>query len=243
MRRREFIAGHGNALASMSVWQCPTRAQQGKPPVVGYLNLLSPEGAAFRQGLSETGFIVGSNIEIEYRWAEGQYERSEALAVDLVRRNVSVICTNGPVGTRAAAATSASIPIVFTMGEDPLKEGIVRSLNRPGGNVTGFTDFSKQLAAKRLGLMHDTSPRATAFAMLVNPTHPDADAETKGARAAADALGLQLRVLTVLTALDLEGALASMAGYGVEALIVNPDPLFTSQREQLVTGGRLRQTQ
>jgi putative ABC transport system substrate-binding protein len=147
---------------------------------------------------------------------------------------VAVIFANGPVGVRAAKAGTATIPIVFTMGEDPIKEGVVESLSRPGGNVTGFSDFSNQLATKRLGLLRDTVPTAAVFAVLVNPTHPNAESEAKDAQAAAETLGRELRVLTASTEPDLERAFAAMVLQGVGALFVTTDPFLSNQHEQLV---------
>jgi putative ABC transport system substrate-binding protein len=237
MRRRAFIAGLGAAAA----WPTATRAQQPAIPVVGYLSLLAPESAtgvthtaAFRTGLSETGYVEGRNVTIEYRWAESQYDRYPTLVADLIRRRVAVIFANGPVGVRAAKAATATIPIVFTMGEDPIKEGVVESLSRPGGNFTGFSDFSNQLATKRLGLLRDTVPKAAVFAVLVNPTHPNAEPEAKDAQAAAETLGRELRVLTARTEPDLERAFAAMVLQGVGALFVTTDPFLSNQHEQLV---------
>jgi putative ABC transport system substrate-binding protein len=239
MRRRDFIAGLA-AAASSATSPRAARAQQPAVPVIGYLGLNSPGGAAplvaaFREGLNATGFVEGRNVAIEFRWAEGQFDRLPALAGELVRRQVTVIFTNsGPTGIRAATARAATIPIVFTMGEDPVKEGLVASLNRPGGNITGFVNFANQLDAKKLSLLHDAVPKAAVFAFLVNPTHPNAEAATKDAQAAAQALGRELRVLTASTERAVETAFAAMVQQRVGALSVSRDPLFNDQREQLV---------
>jgi len=237
MRRREFIAGLAGAAV---VWPLAAWAQQQALPVVGYLNLLGSEGlgavtaAAFRKGLSETGYIVGRNVAIEYRWVAGQYDRYPALAADLVRRGVAVIFANGPPGVRAAQAATATIPIVFTMGEDPVKEGIVASLNRPGGNVTGFSDFDNQLAGKRLSLLRHAVPKAAVFGLLVNPTNPNAESDIKDAQAAADALAWELRVLTASTERELEAAFVAMVREKVGALLVVVDIFFIDHRDQII---------
>jgi putative ABC transport system substrate-binding protein len=178
LRRREFIALLGGAAA----WPVVARAQQAGMPVVGVLSISSLGGDAlyvggFRQGLSEMGFVEGRNVAIEYRFAEGQLDRMPAFAADLVRRRVAVIFANSPPAVRAVKAETAAIPIVFSMGEDPIKEGIVSSLARPDGNVTGFSTFTNQLFAKRLGLLSDTASTPAPFALLVNPDNPNAEAD------------------------------------------------------------------
>jgi putative ABC transport system substrate-binding protein len=236
MRRRSFLTLLGGAAAA---WPVRVMAQQPAMPVVGYLGPGWPEPsasdvAAFRRGLSESSYVEGRNVAIEYRWAEGQNDRLPALAADLVRRQVAVIHARGPAAVRAARAASASIPIVFGMGEDPVKEGVVASLNRPGGNVTGFTDFANQLAGKRQGLLREIVPKAAVFALLVNPTNPNAVPDTKDVQAAANAIGRELRVLAASTDRDLETAFAAMVQQRVGGLIVNIDQFFTSRLEQLV---------
>jgi len=234
MRRREFIAGLGAAAA----WPLAARAQQPAMPVVGYLGLGSPAAqassvAGVRKGLSETGYVEGRNVAIEFRWAESQFERFPALAADLVSRRVAVIFTSSPSAVRAARAASPTMPIVFIMGEDPVKEGLVASLNRPGGHVTGISDFANQLAGKLLGLLRDTVPKAAVFALLVNPTHPNAESDTRDAQAAANVLGRELRVLSAATEREFETAFAAMARLRVGGLLVNTDPFFNERREQL----------
>jgi putative tryptophan/tyrosine transport system substrate-binding protein len=212
MRRRNFIQGS----AAFAAWPRAVRAQQPAIPVIGYLGLSSSEGqksfvSGFRKGLSETGYVEGRNVVIEFRWAENQFDRFPALAADLVHRGVSVIFAYSPSAARAAKAETADIPIVFLMGEDPIKEGLVATLNRPGGNVTGVCDFGNQLAGKRLGLLRDTVPKIAVFALLVRPSHPNVESDTRDTRAAASALGVELRVLTADTEPDLERAFAAMA--------------------------------
>jgi putative ABC transport system substrate-binding protein len=191
LRRRQFITLLGGAAAA---WPLAARAQQPKMPVVGFLTTASPGPvppmvtSAFIQALNENGYVKGRNVAFEYRWAEGQFDRLPALAVDLVRRRVAVIFAGTPPAVRAVKAATATIPIVFTMGEDPVKEGIVASLNRPGGNVTGFTNFSNQLVPKRLELLREILPKAKVLGLLVNPTNPNADPDTNDVQSAANAL-------------------------------------------------------
>jgi putative ABC transport system substrate-binding protein len=235
MRRREFIT----LVGGVATWPLAARAQQPALPLIGYLGISSPGAAAsivagFRRGLNRTGFVEGRNVEIEFRWAESQFDRLPSLAAELVRRQVAVIFTNsGPAGVRAAMAETAIIPIVFTMGEDPVKERLVAGLNRPGGNVTGFINFQNQLDAKKLALLNDTVPKAAVLAFLVNPTHPNAEAATKDAQAAARALGRELLVLTADSERAIETAFAAMVQQRVGALSVSRDPFFSGQREQL----------
>src|SRR5215475_575915 len=236
MKRREFITLLGGAAVA---WPLAARAQQTAMPVIGYLGLSSPEGqatfvAGFRKGLSETGYVEGRNVAIEFRWAENQWDGFPALAADLVRRRVSVIFAYSPAAARAARAETANIPIVFLMGEDPIKEGLVANLNRPGGNVTGVCDFGNQLAGKRLGLLRDTVPKVAVFALLVRPSHPNVESDTRDTQAAAYALGVELRVLTVDAERDFETAFAAIGRLQIGALSVNLDPFFEERRELLV---------
>jgi len=222
MNKREFITLLGGTTAA---WPLAARAQQTSMPVIGYLGLSSSEGqkafvAGFQKGLSETGYVEGRNVAIEFRWAENQWDRFPALAADLVRRRVSVIFAYSPAAARAARAETANIPIVFLMGEDPIKEGLVANLNRPGGNVTGVCDFGNQLAGKRLGLLRDTLPKVAVFALLVRPSHPNVESDTRDTQAAASALGVELRVLTVDAERDFETAFAAIARLQVGALSV-----------------------
>ena len=211
MRRREFIAGLG-AAASPPLWPVAARAQQPALPLVGIVDNAGVEGgtepptplrqqalAAFRRGLNETGYIEGRNVAIEYHTVGTQFDRVSGLAADLLRRRVAVIFAIGPPVVREIRAQSMTIPIVFYVGEDPVKEGLVASLNRPGGNTTGATDFSNQLFAKRLQLLREVVPKAKVFAFLVDPNNPNAEPDAKDVQAAAAVLGVELRVLTART--------------------------------------------
>jgi putative ABC transport system substrate-binding protein len=232
LKRREFITLLGGAVG----WPLAAGAQQPAMPVVGFLSLGLPEAPAeLRHGLAEAGYVEGRNLTIEFRGAQNEATRLPELAADLVRHRVAVIVAGSPPAARAAKAATATIPIVFSMGEDPVKEGIVANLNRPGGNVTGFTTFSNQLAGKRLGLLHDAVPQAAVLGLLVNPTNQNAGPDTKDAQAAADALGRELRVLTASTERDFETAFAAMIQQRVGALMVGIDPFFRTRPKQLVT--------
>ena len=235
VHRRDFITILGGAAAA---WPLAARAQQQALPVIGYLGLSTPEAqasttAGLRKGLGEVGYVESRNAAIEFLWAESQFERFPALAVDLVRRGVNVIFTSSPSAVRAIMAASATTPVVFIMGEDPVAEGLVPSLNRPGGNVTGISDFSNRLAGKRLGLLRDTVPKGTLFAALVRSSHPNAASDIKDVQAAAHAVGLDLRVLTADNEHEIDMAFATMSQLRVGALFVNIDPFFTERREQL----------
>jgi putative ABC transport system substrate-binding protein len=237
MRRRDFITLIGGVPSML--WPLAARAQQPATPVIGYLGLSSPEAqastvAGFRKGLTEAGYVEDHNVTIEFRWAESHFDRFPALAADLVRRRVGVIFANSPAAVRAAKAASATIPIVFLMGEDPVKEGLVPSLNRPGANVTGVSDFANQLAGKRLSLLRDTVPKATVYAFLVRPSNPNAESDAMDAMAAARGLGLDLRVLRADNEREIDAAFATMAQLVVGALFVNIDPFFVDRHEQLV---------
>ena len=235
MRRREFIAGLGGAAA----WPLVSRAQQIAIPVVGFVANVSPGAkvpqiAGFRQGLNQRGYAEGRNVAIEYRWADGHFDRLPAMAADLVRRDVAAIFVNGAAGVHAVETETTTIPVVFAIGEDPVKEGLVKSLNRPGGNVTGFTNFQNQLGSKKLSLLREAVPKATMLALLVNPTNPNAEPDTKDLQAAAGSLRWRLEVYPAATERDFEPAFAAMARLGADALYVNTDPLFQDRREQIV---------
>ena len=221
-----------------SGWPLAARAQQSAMRVVGFLhpgsaNANELEVSGFRQGLKETGFVESHNVAIEYRWTDGQFDRFPALAIELVRRSVDVIFAVSPPAVLAIKAQTATIPVVFSIGEDPVNEGLVPSFNRPGGNVTGFSNFGNQLFAKKLGLLHDTVTKAAVFGLLVNPTNPNAEPDTHDAQAAAGALGLELRVFTASTEGELEPAFAAMARLRVGGLLVNVDGLFISRRGRI----------
>jgi putative ABC transport system substrate-binding protein len=237
MRRREFITLLGGAAAT---WPLAARAQNPAMPVIGFLDSGEPAGmeanlTGFRRGLSETSYTEGQNLAIDYRWAEGHLDRLPALAADLVRRPVAVIAatrTSAP-GLAAKAATS-TIPIVFQTGSDPVKDGLVASLNRPGGNVTGASRLSTDLIPKRLGLMAELVPKMTAIALLVNPAGHQSVAQVHEMQEPTRALGLQLHVVNASTEHELDTAFAAIVQSGADALIVAINPLFIARREQIV---------
>ena len=216
------------------------RAQQ-PVPVIGYLSTGSPEPddfrlTAFRQGLTETGYVEGQNVAIEYRWAPGQYDRLPALAADLVRRQVTVIAAAGIPPTFAAKAATSRIPIAFLAGVDAVEFGLIASLNRPGGNITGVAILTAELAAKRLELLHELVPSAAVIALLVNPTDPAAtDSEIRHLQDAVRSLGLQLHILPASKSSEIDSAFKTLVELHADALIVSTDPLFTNQRAQIVT--------
>jgi putative tryptophan/tyrosine transport system substrate-binding protein len=240
MNRRNLLSLLGGA----AVLPVAARAQQAGPmPVVGYLAGLSAAddqftdgrfAGAFRQGLSEAGYLEGRNVAIEYRWAEGQFDRLPALAADLVGRRVSVIVAGGLRAALVAKAATATIPIVFQVGSDPVEVGLVSSLNRPGGNLTGISNLNVELGSKRLELLHELVPTATTIALLVNPTNPViADALSKDLQAAADPLGLQIHVLHASTERDFTTVFAAIVQRKAGALVIATDPFFISRSEQL----------
>jgi ABC-type uncharacterized transport system substrate-binding protein len=236
MKRRTFIT----LLGGTAAWPLVAQAQQPTMPVIGYLGSGSPASfaqmtAAFREGLKEIGFVEGQNVTIDYRWADGQYDRLPALAADLAQRGVAVIfASGGAAPTRAAKAATATIPIVFTTAYDPVTLGLVGSISRPEGNVTGVTFFAGSLGAKRVELLRELLPKATMIVMLANPSNPVADAEMKEVQSAAKALGVQLQVLTGSTERDIDAVFASFAQHRPDALFVHPDPFFTSRSHQIV---------
>ena len=238
MRRRNFIALLAGATAT---WPLAARAQQPAMPVIGFLNPTSPDGYAerlrgFRQGLKETGYVEGENVAIEYRWAENQLDRLPALAAELVRRRVAVIATNGGAAAAfAAKAATTTIPIVFMAGEDPVKLGLVASLARPGGNLTGVNLVISELTAKRLGLLRELVPGAARVAVLVNSANT-ANAETtlRDVEPPARSMGLQIQILKASTSREIEAAFATFVRERPDALFVGNDAFLTSRRVQLV---------
>ena len=231
MRRREFITLVGGTAAA---WPFVGRAQQPAMPVIGFLNGASPKAyernvAGFLQGLKQAGYIEGQNVAIEYRWAEGQYDRLPGLAADLVRRHVAVIAANTPAVPAAKAATTM-IPIVFLSGDDPVEHGLVKTLNRPGGNLTGVSTFASALGSKQLGVFGELVPTAKSIAALVNPTNPNSEAYARGIQEAARNLGRQIYILNASTETEIDKAFQG----GADALIVAPDTFFINQIDQLV---------
>jgi putative tryptophan/tyrosine transport system substrate-binding protein len=233
VKRRDFSTLLGGAAA----WPLAARAQQPAVPVIGFLSGRSPSDlvAAFRQGLSDSSLVEGQNVAIEYRWAEGQYDRLPAMAADLVARQVAVIATTGGTASALAAkSATATIPIVFNVTEDPVKAGLVASLNRPGGNATGVTSLSAALDAKRLSLLHDAIPEIRVFAVLLNPDDPAAEAETREIESAARSSGHRLVVLNAHQESEIDAAFTILAQQRPVALIVIAEPFFITRREKIV---------
>ena len=234
VRRREVIALFGGAAS----WPLVARAQQPAMPVIGFLSSATPDGfapmaAAFRQGLSETGFVEGRNAAIEYRWAEGHTDRLPALAADLVRRQVAVIAAAGASSSLAAKAATTAIPIVFSAAIDPVAVGLVASLSRPAGNVTGVTNLGVELLQKQVEMLHEVVPTAITVAGLVNPTFPGSEAQARDLQAAARKLGLELHVVYASSERDLDTAFETMVRLGATALVIGVDPYFLSRRDQI----------
>jgi putative tryptophan/tyrosine transport system substrate-binding protein len=236
VKRREFITLLGGAAA----WPLEARAQQPALPVIGYLDVTSASErtyivAAFRQGLTEVGYVEGHNVAIEYRWADGDYARLSEMAAELVRRQVSLIVTSGAAaGALAAKNATSAIPIVFAVGQDPVKLGLVESLARPGGNATGVNFLTNELVAKRLGLLRELVPNAARVAVLVNPSDVIADRIVGDAQAAAQAAGLELVLLNASTSREIDAAFATLAQERANALFVGPGAFFNARRIQLV---------
>jgi putative tryptophan/tyrosine transport system substrate-binding protein len=232
VKRRAFIAG----LSVAAAWPLVAQAQQDVP-VIGFLNGASPDGyapivAAFHKGLSETGYAEGRNLLVEYRWAKGHYDGLPALAADLVHRKVTVIAANTPAAPVAKAATT-DIPIVFVTANDPVASGLVASLSRPGGNLTGVALLNVEIAAKRLELLHELVPNANVVAVLINPGNPNAESQTRDLRAAAHTLGLQLHVLNASSEQDFDKAFAMLAELRAGALVIGADAFFVDQSKHL----------
>jgi putative ABC transport system substrate-binding protein len=237
LRRRAFITLLGGAVA----WPLAARAQQPPMPLVGFMNINSVENvpdlvAAFRQGLKETGFVEGQNVAVEYRWAQGHYDRFPEFAAEFVRRQVAVIAaTGGEPSPQSAKAATRTIPIVFTANGDPISEGLVASLRQPGGNVTGITAFGAAAVTKRVQLMHQLVPQVTTVAFLMNPNHPSGEIEMSDAQTAARSLGRGMLVLRARNEPELEAAFTTMAQQQIGALVVASDPFFYSQRGELAS--------
>jgi putative ABC transport system substrate-binding protein len=237
IRRREFITLLGGASVA---WPLAARAQQPAMPVVGFLEIQSAKGwdpyvGAFRQGLREAGFVEGRNVTIEYRWAENQDDRLPALAADLVRRQVAVIAVPGGLpAAQAAKALTTTIPIVFQAGADPVRQGLVASLNRPGGNITGFSNITPELAAKRLGLLHELVPNVTIVATLIIPSGLNYEVTRRDLQEAGRALGLQLVFQNVSSDSDIDAAFATLVNQQAGAVLMNDGILFNNRREKLV---------
>jgi putative ABC transport system substrate-binding protein len=239
MKRREFITFLGGAAFG---WPLAAHAQQPALPVVGFLRDGSADAdvryvAAFRKGLSETGYVEGQNVTVEYHWLEGQYDRLPALMADLVRRQVAVIATPGATSVALAAKTAtATIPIIFSVGENPVQLGLVESLARPGGNATGVNNFTAEVVAKRLRLLHDLMPKAVHIAVLLNPGNASiAESTLRQVQQAAPTIGLQIQILNAKTIGEIDAAFATFAHERPDALFVVPDAFFTSRRVQFAT--------
>ena len=238
MRRGEFITLLGGAAVA---WPLAARAQQPTMPVVGFIHILSPENVphfvpAFRQGLKEAGFVEGQNIAVEYRWAHGQYDRMPELAADLVSRQVAVIAAlGGEPSPQIVAAATRTIPIVFASNGDPVREGLVASLNRPGGNATGVTIFGTAAVAKRMQLLQEVAPQATVIGFLMNPTNPNGNSEMKAAQTAASSLGKELLVLRASSEGEIDAAFAIMVQQRGGALLGATDTFLFGRRDKIVS--------
>jgi ABC-type uncharacterized transport system substrate-binding protein len=236
VRRREFIVSIGAA----AVWPALARAQQPTAPVIGFMSGRSPDEskhlvAAFHQGLGEAGFVEGKNVAVEYRWALGQYDRLPALAADLVKRRVAVLAAvGGDPSALAAKEATSTIPVVFGMPGDPVKAGIVESLSRPGGNVTGFTVLNLELEPKRLGMLRDLMPGAAVIGVLLNPNFPSAVGQLLALEKAAQTIGLRLTVFRASNDAELDARLTSLLQQGVSALLVSADPYFHTRRDRII---------
>ena len=236
MQRRQFIALLGGTVAT---WPLAAVAQQSAIPTIGFLRSTRPDAStdllvALRKGLKETGYVEGQNLTIEYRWAENQQERLSALAADLVRQRCVVIVAGGVNAAFAAKAATATIPIIFATGDDPLRSGLVGSLNRPGGNATGVFFVSGSVEGKQLGLLREVVPTAAVIGMLVNPTSPGSERQERETQAAAQALGQQLHVFKASGERDIDNVFATLTQYRIGALLIAANALFTGQRDQLV---------
>jgi putative ABC transport system substrate-binding protein len=239
MRRRDFVAGLGGTAVSAAACPPALRAQQPALPAVGVLYNSAPDAspptlAAFLKGLGEAGYFDGKNVSVEYRWAEGRYERLPDLAAGFVRRQVALIATGGIPATLAAKAATTSIPIVFSIGGDPVELGLVASLNRPGGNLTGTAQLAVEVTAKRFALLHELVPSAASIALLANPANRVTEATIRQAQVAARALGVSLSVLSAGSESEIEQAFGAAHAQRAGALVVNGDPFLNSRRDQIV---------
>ncbi|MGA7535201.1 MAG: ABC transporter substrate-binding protein [Pseudolabrys sp.] len=236
MRRREFIKVIAGSAAA---WPLAARAQQPLMPVVGFLNAASAEGytrqlTAFLKGLGEAGYVDGRNVTIEYRWADGRSDRLPVMVADLVQRQVAVIAATSTPAALAAKASTTTVPIVFETGADPVRLGLVANLNRPGGNITGVTQLSQEVAPKRLQMLHELLPMATSIALLINPSEPTAaETQSRDVLSAARNLGLELHVLNASSESDLDGVFAEVTKMRVGGLVIGGSPFFTSRTKQL----------
>jgi putative ABC transport system substrate-binding protein len=233
MRRRGFMG----LIAGAGAWPLAVRAEQKAMPVIGYLHFAKPGSPlqdAFLQGLKDTGYVAGQNVAIEYRWAEGQYDRSQSMAADLVGRKVDVIAAFGPPLARAAKDATSTIPIVFEVGNDAVEAGLVNSLAHPGGNATGLSVLFTQLTPKLLELISEIVPRVRIVGLLVNPNSPTAEPTIRDAKEAARAKGIQLAILKASTESEIDAAFAALIGLRADAVIVGADPFFGNQRLQLI---------
>jgi putative tryptophan/tyrosine transport system substrate-binding protein len=236
IRRREFISLLGGTAAA---WPLAARAQQPAMPVIGFLHFGSPDlfifqATAFGQGLKETGYVEGQNVAIEYRWAEGRYDRLPSLAADLVSHKVELVAAFGPPCAKAAKNATSTIPIVFTIGSDPVHDGLVPSLASPGGNVTGISMLAVQLVPKRLELLSELIPQARTFGLLVNPNNGYSDAMIRDVEHAARANGMPLSILKASTESEIDAAFSTFGNLHTDALVIGDDPFFTARRGQLV---------
>jgi len=240
MKRREFIAQLGAVAISCAVWPLAARAQQSAMTVIGFLSSRSPGeseavAAAFRKGLAEAGFVVGQNVAVEYRWAEGHYDRLPTLAAELVGLKVAaILAAGGPPSALAAKKATSTIPIIFSAADDPVGLGLVGSLSRPDGNVTGMSLFNATLSAKRFELLHELVPTARIIGYLVNPANPSGGIEVKGVEAAAKTFDVDLQVLSATTDQEIEDAFARAIELRIGAVIVAGEPFFDSRRAKIV---------
>jgi len=239
MKRREFITLLGSAAAA---WPIAARTQQ-RQPLIGFLSSgasgpFAEMSAAYQQALGEVGYVAGKTVTIEYRWAEGRYDQLPALAADLIGRRADVIATaGGAVTALAVKAATGTVPIVFIMGDDPVRAGLVASLNRPGGNITGVSLFLAELLGKRFDLLSELVPQAATIAVLVNPTNPNVESDKQSAQAAARSRGRQLLIVSARSVSEIDAAYATLVQQGAGALLIGTDILFTNQRDQFVVLG------